>query len=112
MDNGAILGISPEVNIDLCGHSLEELAACQTARPAKRPVGGYQDALAEVAKVNQEKLKEQGDWVVLPRVVWDFAAGRFGKDEQGGLMFRLTKDRWLPIETVIYSDESREPIFR
>lgn len=112
MDNGALLGISEEVPIDLRGHSLEELQACAAARAPKRPIGGYKDVLAEVAAFNQNKLKEFGDWVVLPRVVWDFAAGKFARDENGGLLFRFSSTNYVPVDTVIYSNDSREPIFR
>lgn len=111
MDNGAILGISSEVDIDLCGHSLEELMECAAKREPKRPVGGYKDILAEVSAVNQNKLKEGGDWVVLPGVVWDFAANRFAIDDGGKLLYRVGQN-FMPVETVVYDTKTREPIFR
>ncbi len=110
MDNGPILGISPEVDIDLQGHTVEELAACVPQRPAKRPKEGFADALENVAVHNQDRLKVGGDWVVLPRVVVDFGQGRFGLDEGGTLHYRMGRN-WHPIETVVYGTGDKEVIF-
>ena len=30
-----------------------------------QPIGGYKDILETVARYNQERLKQQGDWVCL-----------------------------------------------
>jgi folate-dependent phosphoribosylglycinamide formyltransferase PurN len=110
MDNGPILGISGKVSIDLLGHSLEALRAAAAARPPKRPKGGFGDILEAVARHNQETLKVHGDWVVLPRVVFDYAAGKFGMDETGRLRYRVG-GKWHPVETVIYSEQGREILF-
>jgi folate-dependent phosphoribosylglycinamide formyltransferase PurN len=110
MDNGPILGLSPEVDIDLAGTPLEELAACFANRPPKRPKGGYGDRLEELAQQNQERLKVGGDWVVLPRVVVDFGHGRFGLDASGQLHYRMGSN-WHPIETVVYDTTGKEVVF-
>jgi len=110
MDNGALLGISEEVPVDVSEAELAELRQVAASRPTARPVGGYQDKLAEVAKEYQERLKVGGDWKVLPRVVWDFASGRYAEDAAGQLYYRLGQ-KWHPVETVIFSGDSREPIF-
>lgn len=111
MDSGPILGISAPVEIDFQGRNLEELKKCIAQRPPKRPRGGYGDILEQVAAHNQTRLKENGDWVVFPRVVFDFAAQRFGQDQDGGLMF-YTGSVWVAIETVIYNQNERELLLR
>lgn len=110
MDNGPILGLSPEVDIELGDATPAELAECLARRPAKRPREGYGDRLEEVAKHNQERLKVGGDWVVLPRVVLDFGAGRFGLDEHDRLHYRIGR-KWHPVETVVYGAEDKEIVF-
>jgi folate-dependent phosphoribosylglycinamide formyltransferase PurN len=110
MDNGPILGLSPEVEIDLEGCTVEELVDCAAKRPEKRPKGGYGDRLEELAQFNQEKLKVGGDWVVLPRVVVDFGQGRFGLAPDGQLHYRMGAN-WHPIETVVYETTAKEIVF-
>lgn len=111
MDNGPILGLSPAVPIDLGGHGLEELCACAAQRPApRRPRGGFADALERVAKANQERLKEGGDWIVFPPVVRDFAAGRFGLATNSRQLYYRADETWLPVRTVHYGPEAAEPI--
>ncbi len=111
MDSGPLLGISPEVPIDFQETGPDSLAACLAARPPKRPKGGYADRLEQLAALNQDLLKEQGDWVVFPRVVADFANNRYGLDAGGKLCYRFGC-KWLPIETVIYGNGDKEVIFR
>ncbi|NMA42658.1 MAG: hypothetical protein GX946_04675 [Oligosphaeraceae bacterium] len=110
MDSGAILGISPEVTIDLQGEDLEELRQCAEARPAARPVGGYKDRLAELATLNLERLKQGGDWVVLPGVMRDFAQGRYAVDEHQRLHYKAGS-KFLPVQTVQVNEKQRELIF-
>ena len=111
MDNGPLLGVSGPVSVDLRGSSAEELAACLVARPSKRPRGGYGDALEAAAEASQETLKEQGDWVVFPQVVSDFARGRFARGGDGGVCYRIG-GKWQPVTTVVYTDAGREVVFR
>ena len=87
MDSGPVLGISPQMELDLNGYSVDELVEIYNNRPARKPVDGWKDALSRIAAANQEQLKEKGDWVVFPQVVNDFAAGRFAV-ENGELYFR------------------------
>jgi folate-dependent phosphoribosylglycinamide formyltransferase PurN len=109
MDNGPILGLSDAVPVDLQGAALEELAKLAQARPERRPKEGYGDRLELLAKVNQERLKVNGDWLILPPVVLDVAAGRFGTDAAGGLYFRPEAE-WLPVETVVYTRDGRRQV--
>ena len=111
MDNGPLLGVSEEVAIDFDGATPDELRAAAAARPAQRPPGGYNDRLEAVAKRNQERLKEQGDWVVLPRTVAMFARGRYGVDPAGGLWLRIN-DAWQPIATIVFGADTAEVRFR
>jgi len=110
MDNGPILGISPPVAVLPGEETLEELAAVMAERPERRPKGGFADPLEQMAEANQDRLKEGGDWIVFPRVTFDFAAGRFGTDEADQLYYRLGST-WHPVETVVYGVEDREIIF-
>jgi len=108
MDSGPILGLSGPVAVDLRGLDLGGLRREFEARPPVRPKGGYADRLEGTAKAAQEALKVNGDWVVLPPVVLDVAAGRLGLDAGGGLCCRLSTG-WVPVHTVVYgSDGSRE----
>jgi hypothetical protein len=101
MDTGPILGISTPVQIDYMGFSLYEFKTAAQKRPSQKPIGGYGDILENVAKNNQECLKQQGDWIVLPRVVNDFALNKFAVDEKNNLYYRQ-KNRWIAINTVVY----------
>ncbi|MFO7820738.1 MAG: hypothetical protein R6V56_01565 [Lentisphaeria bacterium] len=111
MDSGPILGISDEVEIDLQGNSLDELRASAADRPERRPKGGYKDELERVADYNQTRLKEEGDWVVFPQVIFDFAAGRFGTNTNNELFF-YASNSWVPVRTVIYGKNQREILLR
>lgn len=111
MDSGPLLGVSEEVQIDFGGHSLEELREAACSRPNQRPKGGFDDILAETAGKNLEKLKVNGDWIIFPQVIADFAAGYFALDDGGGLLFKLG-GKFHPVETVIYGEENKELIFR
>lgn len=105
MDNGPILGLSPAVAPDLLGHSLGELRDTAAARPVQRPPGGFKDVLEQVAAHNQERLKQGGDWVVLPPTVAAFARSLYGRDAAGGLCHRSAPDAaWQPVETVVYGE--------
>ncbi len=110
MDNGPLLGISPEVPVDLQGEKLEDLRAMAAARPEKRPAGGYKDRLAELAALNLERLKRGGDWQVLPGVVRDFAKGCYALSDDNQLFYRIG-GKFHPVETVQVDGDRREPIF-
>ena len=100
MDSGYLLGVSTKVPTDLMGYTREELAACVPLRPAKRPKGGYADALEEVAKANQNTLKEQGDWIVFPQAVLNFAQGKYSINDDGSLLFAGSK-----VQTIEYGKD-------
>jgi folate-dependent phosphoribosylglycinamide formyltransferase PurN len=102
MDTGPILGISSPVKIDFMGFSICDLKAAANKRPSQRPVGGYRDILENIAKHNQERLKQQGDWIVFPRVVNDFALNKFAIDEEKTLYYKQN-NTWIAINTVVYS---------
>lgn len=111
MDNGPLLGISPPVAVDLDGAHLAQLRAVAAGRPAARPAGGFHDELQQFAAQCQERLKEGGDWVVFPPVIWDFADDRFHLDlDSGRLLFRMGSGRLTPIETVEYGAGGRREL--
>ena len=107
MDSGPILGLSPPVGIDLTGRHPDELRTIVANRPARRPLGGFGDALEEIAIAKQERLKEGGDWVVLPAVVVDFAAGKFASDADD--LYYRGQAGWDRILTVEYTDGGAAP---
>jgi folate-dependent phosphoribosylglycinamide formyltransferase PurN len=97
MDSGLILGVSQPVPVDLQGYSLEQLAALKAARiKGKKP----EDALRQIAQNNQESLKIDGDWVVFPPVVNDFAAGLFSLNDTA-IVYCLNNEN-LRVKTVEY----------
>ena len=101
MDSGPILGISPEMKLDMQGSTCAELQAVCNKRPSVKPAGGWNDTLSLVAAANQEKLKEQGDWVVFPQVIEDFAAGNFALDN--GYLYFKNRGFWAMVRTVEYT---------
>lgn len=110
MDTGPVLGLSAPVKVDLQGNCVEDLYKITSKRPEPRPAGGYKDILEDIAKYNQERLKEEGDWIVFPPVVYDFASGRFGYDKKNELYYFI-ENCWKPIRTVIYSKTEKKPVY-
>jgi folate-dependent phosphoribosylglycinamide formyltransferase PurN len=102
MDSGPILGISPSITIDLKSYSRERLIDIYNRRSVKRPIGGYKDDLEEVAKYNQELLKINGDWIVFPRAINDFAKNNFALDKENQLLYK-ENSCWKAVKTVVYS---------
>jgi folate-dependent phosphoribosylglycinamide formyltransferase PurN len=111
MDSGPVLGISEPVSIDFCGCSMSDLGQIAALRPVERPVGGFRDSLEEIASFNQNRLKEGGDWIIFPRVVDDFARGRFAIGNDGSISYR-TESGWTPVRTVVYGTDSIVPLRR
>ena len=111
MDSGLLLGISEEVEIDLCDEKLVDLAAVAAQRPSRRPVVGYHDRLEEVASMNLERLKVDGDWEVLPSVVCDFAMGKYAMSEDGKQLYYRIGSKFHPVRTVLMEGNAREAIF-
>ena len=110
MDEGIVVGLSPEVNFDWQGRSMEYWQEELASRPDVRPEGGWQDELQEFLKVNLEKLKVNGDWIVFPKVVDDFAKGCFA--HTGMNLFYRNRESWMPVEIIEYSRESKESYFK
>ena len=100
MDSGPLLGISTPVKIDLMNYDRTELIEIAEMRPKIRPIGGYKDSLEQVAKHNQELLKVDGDWIVFPQVIDNFAQNKYGFS--GNQLFYMEKTTWNSINTVIY----------
>lgn len=110
MDEGIVLGISPEVPFDYLGKGRDYWKAQFENRGKEKPKGGWQDEYQNFLEQNQENLKVDGDWVVFPRVVNDFAAGRFA--HIGEKLFYKSGVRWVSIEVIEYSKESKEIYFK
>jgi folate-dependent phosphoribosylglycinamide formyltransferase PurN len=108
MDSGPILGISRKVEVDLMGRTVGELKILSERRPEQRPSGGFKDTLEEIAKHNQDRLKEHGDWTLFPAVVDDFAKGAFKKDSEGNLLY-FDNAKWNKVKTVVYDDNGKTP---
>jgi folate-dependent phosphoribosylglycinamide formyltransferase PurN len=100
MDTGPILGISPELKLDLQAFTHAQLLDIYNKRPAKKPVGGWNDALSKIASTNQERLKEKGDWIVFPQVVNDFAAGKFAIENSD--LYYKKENTWQKVKTIEY----------
>ena len=96
MDAGPVLGISTPLPIDLEGHTLTELAQCNSSRiPGTR----CSDPLRNLALAHIERLKRQGDHIVFPRAAADFASGAF-KCDSGQLFYK-----GAPVLSVEYSTD-------
>ena len=100
MDTGPILGISPEMQLDLQGFTHSQLLEIYNNRSAKKPLGGWKDSLSKIASANQERLKEKGDWVVFPQVVNDFAIGKFAIEDND--LYYKKENTWTKVKTIEY----------
>ena len=105
MDAGPLLGVSEAMAIDFGGLTRLDCAKIAAERPEKRPIGGYKDALEQLAELNQERLKYAGDHTVFPPVVEAFAAGRYRLDDAGRLYFAVAAADLRPIKTVEYGSD-------
>lgn len=74
VDEGRLLMISPAVEVVL----LEEWDLQR------------EEDILKAEKLNQDRLKEKGDWVVFPRTLEDIAMGKFAQDEDGNLYYEGT----------------------
>ena len=104
VDAGPVLGISGPVPVELSGSSVEELKQIDAARKT----APYRDRLRQLAKLNVEKLKRDGDHRVLPAVVAAFAAGRYGVTANGELAFRTASGQWVTVGTVEFASDGTE----
>lgn len=110
MDEGHIIGISQEVEIDWLGKSREYFINLFVNRPAEKPESGWQDEYQSFLEKNQEKLKVSGDWVVFPKAVEDFARGFFAYKNDN--LFYKSNKNWLPIQVIEYSSAGKEIYFK
>ena len=46
------------------------------------------DQLKELEKLNQERLKKAGDWIIMPRTIEYIAKGYYSEDENGLIYFK------------------------
>lgn len=77
VDYGEILMVSAPVSVQLPeGVTIDEMK-----------ISKNKALLRSVEDENQERLKEQGDWVIFPRTLEMIAQGRFGLDEAGNVCF-------------------------
>ena len=106
MDEGTIIGLSPEVVIDYQGKTAEQYQAILDQRQAK-----VKDELKLMAELNQENLKVDGDWTVFPPAVNDFARGIFGLDEKHQLVLD-SNGKWLALEYIAYYPNHKEIFFK
>ena len=75
VDGGEILMVSDPVAVELPqGTTLRDLEA-----PGNRRL------LDEIAQRHQQRLKREGDWVVLPETLERLALGRYARDTAGGV---------------------------
>ncbi len=105
LDAGPVLGVSAEVPVDLDGYTperLKEIAANRMKPP-------FDDVLRDLAKKNVEKLKINGDHVVLPKCVEYFASGRYGCDEKNALCFLDDSGEWVPVVSVEFFPDAKNP---
>ena len=111
MDSGPLLGVSAPVATLREGHTHAEILEANARRAPKRPAGGYRDLLDELAELNLEQLKTQGDWILFPQVVEEFARGNYAWDESGGLYF-CRDGNWEPILTVEFGANGQKRLIR
>ena len=106
MDEGHIIGISPEVEINWLGKDRQYFLQLYNSRPSEKPEGGWRDEYQDFLEKNQEKLKVHGDWVVFPKAVADFSKGFFAYQKEN--LFYKSREKWLPIEVIEYSSAGKE----
>ncbi len=104
MDTGLVPGISPAIKIDRRGRSAGDWAEILAKRQPGLPV---RDELLELALDHIEKLKTEGDHVVLPQTVRAFASGCYGYC--GRQLFFRENGVFFPVKTVEFSVD-REPV--
>ena len=44
--------------------------------------------LKKTADLNQDRLKQEGDWIIFPRTIEEIARGNFARDERGRFYYR------------------------
>lgn len=87
VDGGFLLSVSAPVPVEWSDAMRREIAAAAAARTGRTRSGFRDDALGRFAGMYLERLKADGDWIVFPRTVEDFAAGRFAYDDATGEVY-------------------------
>ena len=102
MDSGPVLGISGPVAPKLDGAILSRLKKLYEIRiPGVTP----SDRLREVADASLDELKYHGDHVIFPRVVSDFALGKYAVDANDQLYYEIDGS-FTAVQTVEYPENA------
>lgn len=104
MDSGFILGLSKGVPTTYDSLTFEAFKKLIEQRTEKRPVGGFKDEAERIARLNQNQLKINGDFTVLPKTVSAFARGEYAIGDSGELLYYY-QDDWTPIKSVCFDGE-------
>jgi folate-dependent phosphoribosylglycinamide formyltransferase PurN len=68
-----------------------------------------EESLKKAEKLNQDKLKQHGDWVIFPMTLLFIADGRYAKDDSGNLYF---DGKAIPNGLVLGSSIEQEKMFQ
>lgn len=105
MDNGLLLGVSPQISVGLGEADRAALEAVRRSRPARRPPGGWNDELYRLARREQERLKRLGDHKIFPAIIRDFARRCFAC-RGNELLYRSSPEReFVPAGVLEYHGE-------
>lgn len=98
VDDGPILMVSEPVTVRL-SYPADNL---NINNPTLKQLLEYApEMLKEVAKYNQNALKEKGDWMIFPKTLEMMSLGRFGKYEAGKIYHKNEANVWVPGEVVL-----------
>ena len=102
MDSGPVLGVSSPVAPKLDGAIPARLKKLYEIRiPGVTPT----DRLREIADASLEELKIHGDHVIFPKVVADFALGRYAVDANEQLYYEVD-NKFVPVKTIEYPENA------
>ncbi|MBQ9501930.1 MAG: hypothetical protein IJU70_07230 [Lentisphaeria bacterium] len=104
MDSGPVIGVSPEIPVEIAPDTPETLSALRAAR-----TGRPDDRLRRLAASHIEKMKRLGDHVIFSPAAEDFSRGRFALDDGGGLLYDCG-GQWVSVLSVEYSKDGAKPI--
>jgi len=105
MDSGPVIGLSPEIPVEIAPDTPETLSSLRAARTAGRP----DDRLRRLAASHIERMKLLGDHVIFSPAAEDFSRGRFALGDDGGLLYDCGGS-WLPVLSVEYSKDGARPV--
>ena len=104
MDSGPVIGISPEIPVEIAPDTPETLASLRAAR-----TGRPDDRLRRLAESHIRRMKLLGDHVIFSPAAEDFSRGRFALGDDGGLLYDRG-GQWLSVLSVEYSKNGAEPV--